>query len=291
VIRITHIINPVKVSPKSDLFVAQPVTFETMRRAKEFAKKDVDVNLLSTCYEEDTDIIPEYFAQTENLDRSILDFDDFTVKRKLPLLRDILDRAVAHDAAADYIIYTNVDIAVMPHFYLFVKQKIEEGHDAFVINRRTISNTYTLETLDSAYGDYGEDHPGFDCFVFKKSAYEEYQLGKICIGTTRIGLVFIANLMMNSDSFHVFKKEHLTFHIGEDRIWENKDLNDYVEFNEKEAIHVLEHFVENKAEKFQEHDMLERYYLSLISKGKSNNTVGDNHEKHTLFKRIINKLK
>ena len=37
-LKIAHIINPAKIKKTSDLYLAQPVTFETMRIAKEFAK-------------------------------------------------------------------------------------------------------------------------------------------------------------------------------------------------------------------------------------------------------------
>jgi hypothetical protein len=48
-----HIINPVIVEPTSDLYVAQPVTFETMRIARDFATGQVAVKLLTTQYPED----------------------------------------------------------------------------------------------------------------------------------------------------------------------------------------------------------------------------------------------
>src|SRR5690554_6353663 len=124
-IKLTHIINPVNVSEASDLFVAQPVTFESMRRAKQFAANEIEVNLITTQYPEDHSIIPEFFTKTKDLDRSVLDFGAFDKQRKLPLLQDILDRAVDYDTEADYIVYTNVDIAVQPHFYSFINQKIK----------------------------------------------------------------------------------------------------------------------------------------------------------------------
>ena len=47
---IAHIINPFIVGKSSDLFVAQPLTFETMRIAKEFARDRADVTLFSAQY-------------------------------------------------------------------------------------------------------------------------------------------------------------------------------------------------------------------------------------------------
>jgi len=146
--RIAHIINPVIVGESSDLFVAQPITFETMRIAQEFARGHVDVALYSAQYPEDRSIVPEWFQITPDLDRSIFEIRSFYKKRKLPLIKDILDRL--YDASdADYFIYTNVDIALMPHFYVAVNKIIETGYDAFVINRRTISQEYT--NVDQLY--------------------------------------------------------------------------------------------------------------------------------------------
>jgi hypothetical protein len=39
---IAHIINPVDVGVSSDLFIAQPITFETMRVAREFEYIETD---------------------------------------------------------------------------------------------------------------------------------------------------------------------------------------------------------------------------------------------------------
>ncbi len=68
----------------------------------------------------------------------MLDCGRFAVPRKLPLIKDILGRL--YDASdAEYFIYTNVNIGLMPNFYVAVNAIIESGYDAFVINRRTIS--------------------------------------------------------------------------------------------------------------------------------------------------------
>ncbi|WP_417237261.1 hypothetical protein [Bizionia paragorgiae] len=243
--KLFHIINPVKVNKSSDLFKAQPITFETIRKAKEFAGDVLDVNVITAQYPEDIEIIPEYFQQTPNLNRSIIDFGTFKKKRKLPLLKDILQRAVDYDTKADYIVYTNVDIAVQPHFYLFIKQKIEEGHDAFIINRRTISDRYTLKTLAEAYSDYGESHPGYDCFVFKKEIYSNFNLENICIGAAFVGLALYLNLRLFSNSFLEFNDKHLTFHIGNDKVWKEESNNEFEKFNKTEFQKIKDNFESN----------------------------------------------
>ena len=141
-LKISHIINPVLVPESSDLHVAQPVTFETMRIAKEFAKNQVEVELYTAQYPEDRELIPDFFNKTKDLDRSILDTGTFQKKRKLPLLRNILDR-LNNSTDADYLVYTNVDISVVPSFYVAISSIVISGYDAFVINRRTISKAFT----------------------------------------------------------------------------------------------------------------------------------------------------
>lgn len=231
---INHIINPVNVSPSSDLYVAQPVTFESMRRAREFSNTDLEVRLLTTQYTEDRMIIPDYFIKTSDLDRSIIDISEFQVKRKLPLIRDILEKAVHYNPQADYVICTNVDIALMPHFYLFVSQKIKEGFDSFVINRRTISKDHNINTLGTAYSEYGCDHPGYDCFIFKREMFNDMELGNICIGAAYIGLALFLNLNLLSNKFVEFGDEHLTFHIGNDKVWKNPENSMYEAHNKNE---------------------------------------------------------
>ena len=100
--RIAHIINPVKVPPGRDLFFAQPVTFETMRIAKETAS-NLDIHQYAAFFPEDEDIIPEFLTKTPPLDRSILDICRFPKKKKLPYIKDILDRLYYH-SRADYFI-------------------------------------------------------------------------------------------------------------------------------------------------------------------------------------------
>jgi len=42
-LKIAHIVNPVKVDISSDLYFAQPITFETMRTAREIACGKMDI--------------------------------------------------------------------------------------------------------------------------------------------------------------------------------------------------------------------------------------------------------
>lgn len=241
--KIAHIINPVNVTKKSDLFIAQPVTFETMRRARDRAlKHGLDVALYATGYDEDIPVMPDGFVQLPLLERSIMDVGIFARTRKLPLIKDILDRLYAA-SDAEYFIYTNVDIAVQEDFYLRVAEMIREGFDGFVINRRTISGHFTsVDEIAEMYADKGEKHPGYDCFVFRRDVYPAYDLGNACIGANWIGRVIIANVIANAERFKVFEDEYLTFHIGDDRSWKISEFSDFDLHNERLVVQLLQRY-------------------------------------------------
>lgn len=237
--RIAHIVNPVCVNDSSDLFTAQPITFETMRIAQRFARGLVDVSFFSTQFPEDDSVIPIDFVRTPDLERSVLDTGDFQRPRKLPLLKDILDRAY-QASDAEYIIYTNVDISPLPHFYLAIDQFIESGIDAFVINRRTISSQFQeIKHIPLMYAQIGQPHRGWDCFIFRREVYPHFKLGSVCVGATRVGLALLSNLVAHAERFREFKDEHLTFHIGDERNWLNRAYADYDRHNTQQLLNIL----------------------------------------------------
>jgi len=241
-IKLAHIVNPVAVPPTSDLFIAQPITFETMRIAKAFAENQVDVALFSAQYFEDRSQVPPDFQITPDLTRSTLNIGNFYQPRKLPLIQDILDR-LDRATHADYLIYTNVDIALMPHFYIAVAELITQGYDAFVINRRTISKTYQkVQEIPLMYSEIGTPQGGHDCFIFRQSAYSQYDLGLACIGVEKIGKILLLNLIFHATKFYEFRDLHLTFHLGNDRAWKSPELSDYLAHNEAELIRIFKHY-------------------------------------------------
>ncbi len=236
-------IHPVVVPPSSDLVTAQPITFETMRAAREFTGESADIRLYAVQYHDEERLpLPGCFTRTPDLTRSIADIKSFKKKRKLALIKDILD-TLYQASQADYFIYTNVDIAPQPYFYLVVSKIIEQGYDAFIINRRTISDRYQqVENIPLMYAEVGEKHPGWDCFIFKRDLYPGFELGTACIGTGWIGRVMITNMACLAQRFTVFKDLHLTFHIGDERSWKTRQFDDYLEHNKSECKKILAAF-------------------------------------------------
>ncbi|MFA7570643.1 MAG: hypothetical protein WCY75_05260 [Sulfurimonadaceae bacterium] len=234
-----------------------------MINAKDFAEKfDVNIEQYYTCFDEDLSICPNNFKKAGVLEHSVLDYSTFNKKRKLPLIKDILDK-LYESSDADYFIYTNVDIALMPHFYLNVFKMINDGIDAIVINRRTISDRYTsIDEIPQMYSEIGEEHPGLDCFIFKRESYKFFNLDSACIGANSIGKILISNLILNSVNFRLFKNEHLTFHIGDDRSWKVNAFEDYHLHNENILINLLKEN-ENTLEK---HSLLNSYKTRYLKK-------------------------
>ena len=245
-LRLAHIINPAKVKKSSDLYRAQPITFKTMKVAKEFATHyapkgtSLDVTLYSAQFPWEGFRVPSNIKKTPRLSRSILDQGQFKVKRKLPLLKDILDR-LYQVSDADYFIFTNVDIGLLPHFYLTAAKIIESGTEAFVINRRTIG-AYTGSTtqIPRMYAEIGQPHCGHDCFISKREIYPQFKLGSVCVGIRLVGRVLLWNLVRFAPTFKELKDYHLTFHIGEGKEWKNPAYLDYDYHNHWQALEILE---------------------------------------------------
>ncbi len=238
--RFAHIISPVCVEESSSLFVAQPITFKSMENAKCFAKNDVDVDLFSAHYPEDKGIIPEYFSLTPELTRSAIDLGTFKKTRKLPFIRDILDRLYEAAPDADYMIYSNVDISLMPHFYSAISKIADKGYDAFILNRRTISDNFTeANMLPLMYAEVGKVHPGVDCFVFKRDLYPHFHLAKSFLGTLPIARCITSNLVVCCNKFLWVQKGDFTFHVGDDRSWSAKTLQDYCVENFRQFDEIL----------------------------------------------------
>jgi hypothetical protein len=230
---IAHIVNPVRVDPSSDLWVAQPVTFASMRRAAAEVEGTLDVSLFSTQYPEDHSVIPDFVEKTSDLDRSVLDFRSFAKQRKLPLLQDVLGR-LYEASNADYFVYTNVDIALMPSFYQVVDRLIDQGLDAFSVTRRTIGIRYTDPSeLALMYAQVGSAHPGTDCFVFPRAFYPQLRLSESCLGAEFIAMNLQLNLLCLARNYQKLRDLHLTFHLGDRRAWRSPSAVEFARYNAK----------------------------------------------------------
>ena len=236
--RIAHIINPFVPSATSDLVVAQPICFETMRRAKKYAS-DMEIGHYACIYPEDEEILPDNFFRTKDLKQSVLDYGKFGIERRLPLFADILDR-LYEASDAEYFIQTNADISLMPHFYHVVRGLISIGHESFCINKRIIPEGYhSISEIPFMYSEIGDMHAGLDCFVFPRKAYPKFKMGKVCMGTPWSEATLATSMALHTANFTVFKTLHATFHIGDSRVWRPSEFRDYRVYNMTEYCKLL----------------------------------------------------
>jgi hypothetical protein len=244
VLAFTHIINPVATDPLSHFYLIQQITFQSMLTAQSQVGNH-SVRLYSAQYSEDHVMLQPGFIPTPDLTRSVLDVNHFKIPRKLPILHDILRRAFDH-SHSNYVIYTNVDIGLKPHFYQAVTDFILQGYDSFAINRRTISDHYTsLSQIDEMYRETGKPHRGWDCFVFPRKWIPDFRLGSICIGAPLVGLALVSNLIVRSKNFVEFQDEFLTFHLGDNRRWNHKSFSDYWQFNYNQLMNQFSKLIED----------------------------------------------
>jgi hypothetical protein len=236
---IAHIVKPMAAAPETEHGIAQPITFETMRRAKQAAAETVDVQHFAAFFRKDLSAVPPDFTKTVPLERSAADLRSFRIVRPLPLLRDVLDR-LYQSSQAEYFIYTNVDIALMPDFYLRVAEYIAQGYDAFTINRRGIAAHYhSVDQISQMQADRGVPHPGYDCFVFRRDAYPSYILGDVLLGSGHVDLPLVCSMIGHAKAFIDVTDAHLTCHIGDALDWWRWAYRDYIMYNDREAARAV----------------------------------------------------
>ncbi len=178
-----------------------------------YTKATLKIELYYTKFSDEHINIPNIFIQLSDLQGSILDCTHTIHGNKLPFINDIFEK-FKETSSADYYMYTNADIALMPYFYDVLKENILKGHDAIVINRRRICTLNAEKSLSELYADIGKSHPGFDCFIFKAELLKKFILGNICVGIPFVEATLINNIAAFSINPIFVANAHLTFHIG-----------------------------------------------------------------------------
>lgn len=236
-----HLINPFPCPDTSEHGIASKITYESLRRAVELAQDHgirVEVNALVLPGDEDAVKPPATLAGY--LERTIQDVRPLVPKRSFPLIADLL-RLGASASQCDYVIFTNMDIAVQPGFYRelddIITRRFTPGVP-FAIYRRNIPGHYDrIEQLPEMYAQarVGQIAYGYDCFVFPKSYVAQLDLGNSCIGAAHFDyLLFIALDAASGFRSGRVNDLPLTFHIGNDIAWSSQI--DYIEHNLAESL-------------------------------------------------------
>jgi len=229
---IAHIINVTEINDSkkaSYLHIAQPLTMRSMVIAQKTAKSVIDVDLVAIKHKDEKVSVPSEFEWAPDLDKyaweHIEALKNVIPHKPLPRLKDLI-LSLYNMSDAEYFIFTNLDIGLYPHFYIRVKEIIEKGYDAFCINRRDLPKEHDGVLLDESaiemiFSIEGIQHPGIDCFVFKKEIVPSLNFGNVYIGYPPVGQVLKTQLEINSKNFLWVKDEKITFHIGSDIAWNN----------------------------------------------------------------------
>jgi|GEM_PF-359374 len=243
-VRLVHVVNPYPSAANTVSGRHQQLTYESMHAAREFDRGNI--SLVSIQHKDDPDLTPKEFERGRFLERTVTDVAEFRKPHPLPLLFDILERGAELAENDDYIIYTNSDIILMPHFYSAVKEFIGYGFDAISICRRTIGeHAFYLDHTNMARSEVGGSHPGSDCFIFSKKAYNNFVRNHACIGRKLVARSLLYNMAATSKKFLILKNVSLTYHIGDDRVWNYPDTDDYTNFNRNELTKACQQLAKN----------------------------------------------
>lgn len=230
----------------SYLHIAQPITMQSMVDAKR-KTQDCNVELFAIKNKADNIKPPSEFQPIDDLDRCCYDvIDGLPQKKSFPLIGDILS-SLFNASDAEYFIYTNADIGVLPDFYNFINEKIKSGADALCINRRDMPKHINNKKIDInnfkiLFLEKGRYHQGADCFVFKRESLIKMNLGHVFIGAPPIGGVLLDQVKKTSNNFYWINHQSnnkttaahlLTFHIGSDRSWMDKNNPYWIENNKQ----------------------------------------------------------
>lgn len=235
----THILNPFVCSPDSEHEVASRITCASLVPAIERARAaGIEIELNAVVASGDETAVRAPLRLAGRLTRTVQDIRPLKPVRPLPLIDDIL-KAGATRSNASHLIFTNMDIAVQPDFYVRLVDLIDQRFDVdtpFVVYRRNIPTRYTSpDQLPAMYAEPGDLAYGFDCFVFPRLLLENLDLGMSCIGAAHFDyLMFMA--LDAASGFRIQRVDDLplTFHLGNDIAWSGQI--DYIEHNLNEAM-------------------------------------------------------
>jgi hypothetical protein len=247
-IAFSHIINPFPAPKDSEHGRASAITFASLRAAAaRAAAAGIDVEVRAVVLPGDEHAAESPCVVAPQLTRTVKDLYKLRPERPLPLIADLLEKG-AEGARGTYVVFTNMDIAVQPDFYVELRRLILERFGKgipFIVYRRNIDASFSSpEQLPEMYAAPGKLAYGCDCFVFPVEYVLKLDLGHCCIGTAH----FDDLLFMNLDALSGFRAGRvddvqLTFHIGNEIGWTRH--MDHIEHNLAESLSAIERIREH----------------------------------------------
>jgi hypothetical protein len=246
-IKLIHIMNAYSVQTKDETTSKktaispfdQWLAIESIQRAKQHAPPQLDVEFVCAMFEQDRLALPDLPCRIVPLTRSTAsEYPFFNTPTKaakvLPFIQDILDAAIpkrsrnnGDEQSNVFVMLTNSDIALTKHYYQTIWPHLMT-REAFSINRLTIpidridQRTATdgdkiLAHLDGIL-DYGENHPGFDCFILRATVLQRFDLRDLFAGHPPWGTAMNAMLQIMAHNYtNIHSNVNGTFHVGNDQ--------------------------------------------------------------------------
>lgn len=276
-IRFRHIVHPYNDAAMPENTAIQPITFDAMKRARQYAEPDYPVAGVAVAFPEDVGLIPTHIVTGPTLQRNVTDMGQFAIPRRLPLLFDILKSGISvalSDGAhprrlhflwrmlgrvlrnpilelrlpdeVEFTIFTNSDIHIQPAFYSVLAALIQQGYDVITANRRTLDvDTQNRSPSPLFLAERGTDHPGLDCFVFPTRMMDSFVPSNCCCGAGYVMRSLLFNLVAHARRFLMLTHAQMTYHLGDDRRWAEPQFDDYMRFNIAQAQSVITAFAED----------------------------------------------
>lgn len=239
----THVLNPFPAKSGSEHAVASAITWDSLRTAVDHARSaGVQVYCRAVVLAGDESAVEAPASSIAQLGRSVADVAHLTPRRTLPLVGDIL-KVGAKDVQTSHLIFTNMDISVVPTFYTRLRAMIAQpdmGFDVpFTVGRINIDARLADGPIERMYAAPGEPGKGYDCFIIPISMVEQLDLGHSCIGAAHFDqLLFMALDAVSGHRVRHLNNSGLTFHLGNNIAW--SAMLDYVEHNLAEALSAIE---------------------------------------------------
>jgi hypothetical protein len=227
----SHVINPFTAKPGSVHDVAQTITYAALRNAlREAGAHGIEAELLGVSFLDEAAAILPPAIPFPVLKTHVDDVAEFPTPAPYPLVREVLALGWEH-GAGEYLVFTNMDICPQPYYYRALAELVREHpHLPLVITRRTIDGRFnSADQLAEMYRERGISHEGFDCFVFPREWTPKLDLGALCLGIPYFDYALIMNLeVLSGFKTRIFWNQFLTFHIGDDKVWNTKrDLQNH----------------------------------------------------------------
>jgi hypothetical protein len=223
--KIAHVVNPVKIDQESEFFKIQKSTLQSIEIARTHSDPNDEIDLWYVQGYLENFNLTNPWNILGSLSRNISSQNSDLASRNLPVFQDIIDIINQKLSNYDIVIYSNMDIAVLPFFYDFISHAYQLDHDAIVINRRRISSQFINEkSITNSFVEIGKSHPGFDCFALSPSIYKKLNFESICLGIPFFEVSMIHQIAVYSRNPYWVLDKHLTFHFGYSVLGFKKDL-------------------------------------------------------------------